>query len=153
MTSKKYNRKNSRRVTMNKKSNKKIFLKVNKLGSRKNLKKQAKSKRTFSKKTKKHNKKGGFGKPSNPFIGLPWDATNKSYYYSNSKIGVSPGGTPVYPGKLNNSKKQNGGFLQPLVNSFRVLQTHGENVINRYTGSKVKPSPLPMYGQYKKKRF
>tara|TARA_B100001093_G_C26560289_1_gene898350 strand:- start:263 stop:712 length:450 start_codon:yes stop_codon:yes gene_type:complete len=117
--------------------------------------------RYFSKKAKKYNKKlsrknkkGGFGKGSCPFITPPpaWNATGYSYFFPLSKNGVAPGGVPVFPGNTRLSK-QNGGNLitsitpQFMLNSSRVATTGVGNIVNRFKGKHLDPSPLPMYDQ------
>ena len=155
MRTKKYNRKNTRRVRMTKRSKKELCIKVNKLRRRRRrskLTKKMRNKRMFSKK-RSRSKRGGFGKGACPFVGTPWDATGKAYYYKHAKNGIGPGGIPVYPGDHSPSPQQGGRFLQPLINSFRVVETGGENIANRYKGLKLKPSPLPMYDQLKRRKY
>ena len=163
MRTKKYLKKNLKRVKMTKKFKKELCIKVNKLRRRRRSKltKKMKNKRNmrnmrnmrmFSKKRSRYIK-GGFGKGACPFVGAPWDATDKAYYYKHSKNGISPGSTPIYPGNNSPSPQQGGRFLQPLINSFRVLETGAENVVNRYKGLKLKPSSLPMYDQLVRKKL
>ena len=128
--------------------------------SRKNKyfsKKSKNSKRSTSKKLKKSKKvKGGFGKRACPFITPPpaWNATGYSHFFPLSKNGVAPGGIPVFPGNTN-FKKQNGGNIltqytpQFMLNSSRVATNNVGNLVNRFKGKHLDPSPLPMYDQLK----
>lgn len=112
----------------------------------------------FSKKRKqsKKNKRGGFGKGSCPFITPPpaWNANGYSYFFPLSKNGVSPGGVPVFPGDSKLSRQNGGNILsritpQFMLNTSRVATTGIGNIVNRYKGKHLDPSPLPMYNQLK----
>ena len=132
---------------------------VNK-GGRKKTKKLKKQK-TFRKynKFKKHNsktKKGGYGKGSCPFVTPPraWDGTDYSYFFPKSKNGIATGGVPVFPGNIKYSKQNGGNVLnkftpQFILNDSRLLVNSASNLVNKYKGKHIDPSPLPMYDQLK----
>lgn len=118
-------------------------------------KKNQKSKRNKSRKNKSRKLKGGFGKGACPFVTPPpaWNANSGySYFFPLSKNGIAKGGVPVFP---NNNSKQNGGNIltkytpQFLLNTSRVTTTGAANLVNRFKGKHLDPSPLPMYGQLK----
>ena len=123
--------------------------------SRKNKYFSKKSKK-YNKKLSRKNKKGGFGKGSCPFITPPpaWNANGYSYFFPLSKNGVAPGGVPVFPGNTKLSKQNGGNFItritpQFMLNSSRLATTGVGNIVNRYKGKHLDPSPLPMYDQLK----
>ena len=134
--------KNNKRMT--KKSRKTICRKVNKFNKRRFSKKRAKrTKRT----------KGGYGKGACPFVGKPWNATGYAYYYPHSKDGISVGGVHPYSGNHSPSPQNGGNLFQPLINVMRLGEVGGENIVNRYKGKKLTPSPLPMLDQLKRRKY
>ena len=160
MSTRKNLKKNLKKVKMTKRV-RKICMKLHKLGKRRSKltkrtkNKRMRNKRTFSKKRGRFSR-GGFGRGACPFVGAPWDATGKAYFHKLSKNGVAPGGVPVFPGSLKQQQQQQqsgGEFFQPIINSFRVVETGTQNVVNRYKGQRLKPSPLPMYDQLKRRNY
>lgn len=150
MRTKKYRKKIIKRVRMTKRPHERTFSKRHNFRKRKSkLTKRMKNRRTFSKKRSRA-KRGGFGKGACPFVGDSWDATGKAYFFKHSKNGVSPGGTPVFPGDHSPAPQNGGKFLQPIINLFRLGEIGGKNVVNRYKGVRLTSSPLPMYDQLKR---
>lgn len=121
--------------------------KNNKKSYRKSIKKNYKKKKLSNKFRNKL--KGGFGPGSCPFVTPPpaWNATGYSHFFPLSKNGVSPGGTPAFPG---DKLFQNGGGLMPqsLVNGYRLGENFGSNLLNRFQGLDLNPSVLPMFDQF-----
>ena len=121
--------------------------------------------RYFSKKGKKYNrklskksKKGGFGKGSCPFVTPPqsWNSNGYSYFYPSSKNGVATGGIPVYPAHIKSSQLKGGNLIsnytpQFMLNTSRLATTSIGNIVNRFKGKHLDPSPLSMYDQLKPK--
>ena len=106
-------------------------------------------KKTKNRKTRRsHKMRGGYGKGGCPLVGAPWNATGPANYYGLSKYGVSPGGTPPFPGD-NSPSPQHGGsgglFQQLGINPYRSTISGLGNVYNTYAGRSLTPSPYPQY--------
>ena len=150
----KLNKTSKKRKECVRKKCKAVFNKVVKMHNKTKKRKSAKSAKSIksaksaksAKSGKKHHMRGGYGKGTNTFLGIPWHATGAANYYELSKYGVCPGGPEPYPGNISPSPQHggSGGLYQQLVlNPYRGITGGLANLQNVYAGKALTPSPFP----------
>lgn len=159
----------SKKKNQHKKSITKNHLKHKKTMHKKDKKMHKKMHKKYHKKTLK----GGFGKPSCPFVDKPWNSdTGGNFFKLGTPIGV--GGQSIYPGNVSPSPQttspqnnfnnyisqsniannaglfnQTGGSTinpwtpSPLLNAYRGALGSMNNLLRQYEGLKPLPSPQP----------